>query len=60
MATTWIEEAFECGRKCRREGWAGSKNTLRRILSDPAPSGWVKWWRCGYNHPREEAMPCES
>ncbi len=42
---TWIEEAYELGQK----GWPASfsQETRRRILSDPAPSNWVKWWRRG-------------
>lgn len=40
----WVEEAYKLG--LEGPGML-SPNTLHRILLDPSPTNWVKWWRRG-------------
>ncbi len=44
-AEDWMIKAYELGKK--GPGTLGSK-TLDRILADPKPTNWIKWWRRGY------------
>jgi len=43
--STWAKEAYVLG---RQGPGTLSRKTLRRILMDPAPTNWVKWWRRGF------------
>ncbi len=47
MGQDWMVRAYELGKQGCPIGMTPA--TLRRILQDPKPSNWVKWWRRGFH-----------